>query len=100
MDAPLRGRQRIDRRSLALHRATAEKLREDPALIAIALDNTEHRTRGWPLAALLGRVAGNSKAPSAGDPEPATGGQRADDCAPAVDSLCGRLGTRGALGDL
>jgi hypothetical protein len=45
MDIPVRGHQRIDRRSLALHRAIAEKLREDPALIAIAVDNIERRTR-------------------------------------------------------
>jgi hypothetical protein len=41
MSAPLRGHQRIDQRSLALHRAIAEKLRRDPALIAVALDNLE-----------------------------------------------------------
>ena len=34
-----------DRRSLALHRAIAEKLREDPALIAIALDVIERWSR-------------------------------------------------------
>lgn len=33
--------QRIDRRSLALHRAIAEKLRERPALIEIARENLE-----------------------------------------------------------
>jgi hypothetical protein len=45
MGVPLRGHQRIDRRSLALHRAIAEKLRQDPALIAIALDNIERWSR-------------------------------------------------------
>jgi hypothetical protein len=35
----LRGHQRIDRRSLELHRAIADKLRGDPALIAVAHDN-------------------------------------------------------------
>lgn len=45
MSVPLRGHQRIDRRSLALHRAIAEKLHADPALIAIALDNIERWTR-------------------------------------------------------
>ena len=30
---------------MALHRAIAEKLRDDPSLIAIALDNIERRTR-------------------------------------------------------
>jgi len=35
------GHQRIDRRSLALHRAIAEKLRERPALIEIARENLE-----------------------------------------------------------
>ena len=43
--SPLRGHQRIDRRSLALHRAIAEKLRNDPSLIAIALDNIERWSR-------------------------------------------------------
>ena len=33
--------QRIDRRSLALHRAIAEKLRERPALIEVARENLE-----------------------------------------------------------
>ena len=37
----LRGHQRIDRRSLALHRAIAEKLREQPALMEIARENLE-----------------------------------------------------------
>jgi hypothetical protein len=45
MSSPLRGHQRIDRRSLALHRAIAEKLRADPSLMAIALDNIERRSR-------------------------------------------------------
>jgi hypothetical protein len=45
MSAPLRGHQRIDQRSLALHRAIAEKLRADPALIAIALDNIDRWSR-------------------------------------------------------
>jgi hypothetical protein len=37
----LRGHQRIDRRSLALHRAIAEKLRDRPAMIEIARENLE-----------------------------------------------------------
>jgi hypothetical protein len=41
MGVALRGHQRIDRRSLALHRAIAEKLRADPALIQIAHDNLD-----------------------------------------------------------
>ena len=45
MSAPLHGHQRIDRRSLALHRAIAEKLRDNPALLAIALDNIERWSR-------------------------------------------------------
>ena len=45
MSVPLRGHQRIDRRSLALHRAIAAKLRAEPALIAIALDNIERWSR-------------------------------------------------------
>jgi hypothetical protein len=39
MSVPLRGHQRIDRRSLELHRAIAAKLREHPELIEIAHDN-------------------------------------------------------------
>lgn len=45
MGVPLRGHQRIDRRSLALHRAIAEKLRNDPSLLAIALENIERWSR-------------------------------------------------------
>jgi hypothetical protein len=45
MSVPLRGHQRIDQRSLALHRAIAEKLRAEPALMAIALDNIERWSR-------------------------------------------------------
>ncbi len=41
MSVPLRGHQRIDRRSLELHRAIAEKLRNDPSSIRIALDNLD-----------------------------------------------------------
>ena len=39
MTVPLRGHQRIDRRSLELHRAIAAKLREHPERIEIARDN-------------------------------------------------------------
>ena len=35
------GHERIDRRSLAMHRAIAEKLRADPSLLAIARDNLD-----------------------------------------------------------
>jgi hypothetical protein len=45
VSSPLRGHQRIDRRSLALHRAIAEKLRNDPSPVAIALDNIERWSR-------------------------------------------------------
>jgi len=41
MSAPLRGHQRLEQRSLALHRAIAGKLRSDPTLIEIAWDNLE-----------------------------------------------------------
>ena len=44
MSVPLRGHQRIDQRSLALHRAIAEKLRAHPALLEIALDNLDRWT--------------------------------------------------------
>ena len=37
----LRGHQRLDQRSLALHRAIAEKLRANPSLLQIARDNLE-----------------------------------------------------------
>jgi len=39
VSVPLRGRQRIERRSLELHRAIAAKLRAQPQLIAIAHGN-------------------------------------------------------------
>ena len=39
MSAPASGHRRIDRRSLALHQAAAEKLRTHPELIEIARDN-------------------------------------------------------------
>jgi hypothetical protein len=41
MSVPLRGHERIDRRSLALHRAIAEKLRVHPTLMEIARENLE-----------------------------------------------------------
>jgi len=41
MTGALGGHQRIDRRSLALHRAIAGKLRADPSLLAIAHDNLD-----------------------------------------------------------
>ena len=41
MSATLGGHQRIDQRSLALHRAIGAKLRRNPELIAIALDNLD-----------------------------------------------------------
>ncbi len=41
MSAALNGHQRIDRRSLALHRAIADKLRADPTLLSIAVENIE-----------------------------------------------------------
>jgi hypothetical protein len=41
MPTALRGHQRIDARSLALHRAIAEKLAANPALLEIARENIE-----------------------------------------------------------
>jgi hypothetical protein len=41
MGVSLCGHERIDRRSLALHRAVAEKLRSNPDLLAIANDNLD-----------------------------------------------------------
>jgi hypothetical protein len=41
MGASLQGHERIDRRSLGLHRAIAEKHRGDPAMLAIAHDNLD-----------------------------------------------------------
>lgn len=44
-----------DLRSIAFHRAIADKLRENPALISVAFDNIDRWTRlgygrsGWPL---------------------------------------------------
>jgi hypothetical protein len=45
MGVPLRGHERINRRSLALHRAIAEKLRDRPELIDIGRDNLERWSR-------------------------------------------------------
>jgi hypothetical protein len=41
MDTLLRGHQRIERRSLEMHRAIAAKLRAHPELLAIARDNID-----------------------------------------------------------
>jgi hypothetical protein len=41
MIGALRGHHRIDQRSLALHRAIAEKLRERPALLEMARENLD-----------------------------------------------------------
>ncbi|MFN0168613.1 MAG: hypothetical protein ACKV22_19485 [Bryobacteraceae bacterium] len=46
MPLPLRGHLRIDRRSLALHRAIGEKLLANPALLDIARANLDR----WSLA--------------------------------------------------
>jgi hypothetical protein len=67
------GHQRIDRRSLALRRAIADKLGTDPALFKIARDNLDR----W-----------------------STTGSRSDDGAAAGDPVRGRAGARGALGHL
>lgn len=39
MQTELRGHERIDQRSIAMHRAIAEKLRANPALLEIAREN-------------------------------------------------------------
>jgi hypothetical protein len=39
MQTELRGHERIDQRSIAIHRAIAEKLRASPALLEIAREN-------------------------------------------------------------
>lgn len=41
MSGALEGHHRIDRRSLALHRAIADKLRKNPALLEIARENLD-----------------------------------------------------------
>ncbi len=41
MSAPLRGHERIDQRSLAMHRAIASKLEAQPQLLQIAHDNLD-----------------------------------------------------------
>jgi hypothetical protein len=51
MRVPLQGHQRLDRRSLALHRAIADKLCANTALLAIARENLER----WSLARGLSR---------------------------------------------
>lgn len=45
MSGALAGHQRIDQRSLALHRAIADKLRADPSLLTIASDNLDRWSR-------------------------------------------------------
>ena len=45
MSAPLRGHQRLDQRSLEMHRAIARKLRAHPASLEIAHDNLERWSR-------------------------------------------------------
>jgi len=45
METALTGHERIDRRSLALHGAIAEKVRSNPGLLAIAHDNLERWSR-------------------------------------------------------
>lgn len=45
MIGALGGHQRIDQRSIALHRAIADKLRADPSLLAVAQDNLERWSR-------------------------------------------------------
>src|SRR5206468_1754327 len=46
MSTTLQGHRRIDQRSLALHRAIADKLRANPALLEIARENLDR----WSLA--------------------------------------------------
>ena len=41
MSGALTGHRRIDARSLAMHRAIAEKVRADPSLLAIAYRNLD-----------------------------------------------------------
>lgn len=65
MSTGLRGHERIDQRSIALHRAIAEKLRENPELMQVAQDNLmrwmARETRSMPYfeawQALLSRPA-------------------------------------------
>jgi hypothetical protein len=46
MRVAYQGHQRIDRRSVALHQAIAEKLRADPARLKIAHDNLDRWSTG------------------------------------------------------
>ena len=41
MSSAAQGHQRIEQRSLALHRAIADKLREDPKLVEVARENLD-----------------------------------------------------------
>ena len=45
MSSAVQGHRRIDLRSIALHRAVAEKLRANPALLDIAHDNLDRWSR-------------------------------------------------------
>ncbi|HME10015.1 MAG TPA: hypothetical protein VKG25_23355 [Bryobacteraceae bacterium] len=49
MNAGYTGHERIDQRSIALHRAIAEKIEADPTLLSIARDNLDR----WALAAQI-----------------------------------------------
>src|SRR3989442_7136122 len=55
---------------------------------------------GNPLAAILGRLAGDSKPSSARNSGPARRGERKNDRVAAGNSIRGRSGTRGTLGHL
>jgi hypothetical protein len=48
MEPPLRGHQRVERRSLELHRAIADKLRSHPELLEIAHDNLSRWSKTAP----------------------------------------------------
>src|ERR1035438_10384593 len=77
------GHQRIDQRSLALHRAIADKLRADPSLVEVARENLDRWSRqngrsqpywdAWrallnsPLEDLLARMVEESEAMTAID---------------------------------
>jgi hypothetical protein len=101
MSAAFRGHERIDRRSPAMHRAIADKLRANPALIEIARDNlarwSRDNSRSQPYFDAWGEILNRPLAEVLGG----NGGrQRKDDRAATGDAVRGRSGAGGALGNL
>ena len=81
MSVPGEGHQRLDRRSLALHRAIADKLAANPALIAIARENLER----WSLSRGRSQPYWDAWREILGQPMIATGGDPGSGLMPLLD---------------